>query len=516
MHRAIFDRGDALRRIAGHSGLRFIRSGSGPLDPKVLLGLEDAFGVPVLDGYSVSEAGVVTYNPLPPAVRKPGTVGIPLSSEVTIVDERGNALGPRRVGEIVVRGPLVSDGYWGDSAPNAAAFVDGAFFTGDLGWFDEDGYLTLTGRIDDTINRGGEKIAPAEVEAALAAHPSVREVCVFPVPHPTLGQEVAVAVVPARRGEFDEGEFVAFANRRLAAFKVPRKIVMLDSLPKTATGKIRRSAVANALGRGDAAQLRPDVPDRRARPPTPVEAALAGLWALTLGLDKVGFEDDFFLLGGDSLRATRLLGQVQAVFGTDIPVADVFNRASTVAGMARCIEISRRSPASDEAAVVRGGSASAIPRRDPSVPCPLSYQQQRLWFIDRLQPGNPVYHVSQAISMIGPLDAAALGRAINGVVARHDALRTNFVTLHGEPHQVVAPRLEIPVPVRDIGDLPSEHQTALARRVASTVRLRAGSAASRRDIEARGQRARVASRPASHRHRRLVARHLQPRACGVL
>ncbi|HEX9708063.1 MAG TPA: amino acid adenylation domain-containing protein, partial [Steroidobacteraceae bacterium] len=346
------------------------------------------------------------------------------------------------------------------------SFVDGWFRTGDLGRFDADGYLTITGRIKDLINRGGEKISPVEVDRVLAEHSAVSEVCAFPIPHPTLGQEVAAAIVLKKAERFDEDEIRAFARERLAPFKVPRKIVVLDALPKAANGKVQRAGMADALGLS-APEPEPELCVARApqgRVDSALEIALAGLWAATLGIQKVGADDDFFLLGGDSLRATRLLGQVQDVFGVEIPVAEMFDRTSTVSGMAHRIETLRRLKGNTPERA-RGGGFGAIARRDPAAPCPLSYQQQRLWFIEQLDPGNPVYHLGGAIRMTGPLDVAALGHAINGIVARHEALRTRFVLIDDEPRQVVAPSLEIAMPLRDLSATSDEVRDAEIRRL---------------------------------------------------
>jgi oxalate---CoA ligase len=195
IHHAIFERIGEFRDVARNAKLRFIRSGSRRLDPKVMAGLEDAFGAPMLERYGMSEACTLTSNPFPPGLRKPGTVGKVIFNEVAILDEAGNAVGPGCTGEVVARGPGVFDGYLDNPQATAAAFVNGWFRTGDLGRFDEEGYLTLMGRIKDVINRGGEKIGTLEVEAALLRHPAVAEACVFPIPHPSLGEEVAAAVV---------------------------------------------------------------------------------------------------------------------------------------------------------------------------------------------------------------------------------------------------------------------------------------------------------------------------------
>lgn len=233
------------RRSRQRRTLRFVRSAGAPLSFRLHTRLEASLEVPVLDAYALTEApGQVTCNPLPPGRRKPGTVGLPRGCEVGILTERGVA-GRGELGEIVVRGPHVISGYWrGTGDPGDV--VDGWRRTGDTGFLDEDGYLVLTGRLKETINRGGQKVVPAEVEAVLLAHVAVREAAVFPMPHPTLGEEVAAVVVAD--AAVQPAELRGYLGRSLAAFKVPRRIVVIDRIPRGADGKIRRRSLAVELG----------------------------------------------------------------------------------------------------------------------------------------------------------------------------------------------------------------------------------------------------------------------------
>ncbi|MFZ0678292.1 acyl--CoA ligase [Candidatus Binatus sp.] len=220
---------------APHGGPRFIRSCSAPLAPTILTKLENRFGAPVLEAYGMTEAAhQVASNPTPPLPRKPGTVG--LSDEISIIDENGRHLAANTPGEVVVRGPNVMRGYRSNPEANTAAFVDGWFRTGDIGAIDNDGYLTLTGRIKDLINRGGEKISPAEVEAVLLEHPAVAEAAVFGVPDPKYGEEVSAAVV--LREAATAQELQEYCRTRLADFKVPKLIHLVAAIPKNAMGKV--------------------------------------------------------------------------------------------------------------------------------------------------------------------------------------------------------------------------------------------------------------------------------------
>jgi acyl-CoA synthetase (AMP-forming)/AMP-acid ligase II len=233
-------------RPAGASRLRFIRSSSSALSPETMRLLEERFGAPVLEAYGMTEAShQMASNPLPPGDRRPGTVGRGTGVEIGIMDEEGSLLDGGSAGEVVIRGPSVIDGYADNPEANAAAFTEGWFRTGDQGVLDPDGYLALVGRLKEMINRGGEKIAPREIDEVLLQHPAVGEAVAFGSPHPAWGEEVAAAVV--LKEPVDEKELLAFARERLADYKVPSKLYIVDAIPRTATGKIQRRSVAEVL-----------------------------------------------------------------------------------------------------------------------------------------------------------------------------------------------------------------------------------------------------------------------------
>jgi acyl-CoA synthetase (AMP-forming)/AMP-acid ligase II len=249
MHQVILDR--ARRNAASLQGgrLRFIRSSSASLPPQVMEALEQAFRVPVIESYGMTEAAhQMASNPLPPRPRYAGSVGLAAGPEVGIMGEEGALLPPGTVGEVVIRGPNVTEGYENNPEANAKAFTQGWFHTGDQGTLDESGYLRLTGRLKELINRGGEKISPLEVDTVLMDHPAVQQVVTFAMPHPKLGEEVAAAVVLREGASVGERELREFAAQRLADFKVPRKIVFLAEIPKGATGKLQRIGLAERLG----------------------------------------------------------------------------------------------------------------------------------------------------------------------------------------------------------------------------------------------------------------------------
>ncbi len=233
-------------RPDGAEKLRFIRSSSSALSPETMRQLEAQFGAPVLEAYGMTEAShQMASNPLPPGARKPGTVGKGTGVRIGIMDDSGVLAPPGGRGEVVIQGPGVIDGYANNPTANAESFADGWFKTGDQGFLDEDGYLSLVGRLKEMINRGGEKIAPREIDDVLLQHPSVGEAVAFGTPHPVWGEEVAAAVV--LKEAVTEKELIAFARERLADYKVPRTIHVVERIPRTATGKIQRRSVAAAL-----------------------------------------------------------------------------------------------------------------------------------------------------------------------------------------------------------------------------------------------------------------------------
>jgi acyl-CoA synthetase (AMP-forming)/AMP-acid ligase II/acyl carrier protein len=335
MHQALVER---IRRTGAPSPvgrLRFVRSSSSALPPTVLADLEAMFGCPVVEAYGMTEAAhQMCSNPLPPGIRKVGTVGRAAGPEVAVMGPDHRLCGPDVDGEVVIRGGNVVSGYRDNPEADAAAFVDGWFRTGDQGRLDADGYLTLTGRLKEIINRGGEKVAPREIDESLLEHPGVAQAVAFAVPDARLGEQVAAAVVARPGHEIRERELRVFVAERLAPYKVPRRIVMLDELPKGPTGKVQRIGLAARLGIADLDARLPVAP---ASPTTEVEVLLAGMWADVLGTDVADVHAHFLDLGGDSMQATRLLGRLRAELDLAVSMLDFFD-APTVAEQARLVE----------------------------------------------------------------------------------------------------------------------------------------------------------------------------------
>lgn len=248
MHQAILSRAERNREIIERVKLRFIRSSSASLPGPVMEQIEQVFGCPLVESYGMTEAShQMCSNPLE-GPRKPGKVGRAAGPEVAIMADDGTMLPQGEIGEVVIRGPNVTKGYEANPDANAKAFHQGWFRTGDQGMFDEDGFLLLTGRLKELINRGGEKVSPLEVDGVLSAHPAVAQALTFAIPHAKLGEEVGAAVVLREGAELTERELRDFAAKSLADFKVPRKVVFVPEIPKGATGKLMRIGLAEKLG----------------------------------------------------------------------------------------------------------------------------------------------------------------------------------------------------------------------------------------------------------------------------
>ncbi len=251
MHQTILARASRNEDVIKRVPLKLIRSSSSSLPAPVMGELEAAFNAPVLESYGMTEAShQMTSNPLPPKARRAGCVGIAAGPEVAIMDMAGNLLAAGETGEIVIRGENVTKGYENNPAANASAFTNGWFRTGDQGVMDSEGSLTLTGRLKEIINRGGEKISPREVDDILMTHPAVAQAVAFAVPHDKLGEDVAAAIVLREGASATDREIRNFAAKHLADFKVPRQILILDEIPKGATGKLQRIGLAEKLGLG--------------------------------------------------------------------------------------------------------------------------------------------------------------------------------------------------------------------------------------------------------------------------
>ena len=370
IHRAVLDELGRRGRGAAGGSLRLIRSSSAALAPAVAAELEAAFGVPVIEAYGMTEAThQIASNPLPPGARKPGSVGLPVGTEVAVLDEHGRRLPAGEMGEIVIRGDNV-----------AALDADGWLRTGDLGHRDADGYVFITGRLKELINRGGEKISPREVDEVLAEHPAVAQAAAFGVPHPTLGEDLAAAVVLRSGRSARPEELRQFVAERLAAFKVPGPIHVLDELPAGSTGKVQRRALSEALGVRSAASV-------SMTPRDAVESEVADIWASLFPARSVGVRETFFELGGDSLLAARLFAEIERRSGRRLPLATLFE-APTVEALAEVLRRRGWEPVRSSLVAIQPlGSKRPLYCIHPHGGHVLCYRE----LADALGPDQPVY-----------------------------------------------------------------------------------------------------------------------------
>jgi alpha-ketoglutarate-dependent taurine dioxygenase len=414
--------------------------------------LENVFHVPVIEAYGMTEAAhQICSNPLPPGERKAGSVGVPAGPQVSIMDEDGRLLPSGKVGEVVIRGANVMRGYANDSD---GSFTNGWFRTGDQGYLNDDGYLFITGRLKEIINRGGEKISPREIDDIILEHPSIMEAVTFGISHATLGEDVATVVVLRKQVATTELELQQFVASRLADFKVPRQIIIVDAIPKAATGKVQRVGLAGKLGLVDRHEELATPRTVFDTPRTQTENALTRIWSAVLGLD-VGLEDNFFHLGGNSIHTAQIISRVRESFGVELSFPTFFE-APAVAAMARAIDgLTATKLAETIRTTVRSGhkfeAPSIVPGpRDANLP--LSFAQQRMWFLDQLEPNSAIYNVPSGLRLTGPLDSDVLERSLNEIIRRHEVLRTIFPNVGGQAVQVILPSLVIPLPLVDVSD----------------------------------------------------------------
>jgi acyl-CoA synthetase (AMP-forming)/AMP-acid ligase II/acyl carrier protein len=328
MHQAILGKLETKPNF--QSSLRFMRSSSAALPSQVMIGLEQALKAPVIEAYGMTEAShQMTSNPLPPGKRKPGSVGLPAGPEIAIMDEEGNLLSQGNTGEVVIRGVNVTQGYENNPEANEKAFTKDWFRTGDQGYLDEDGYLFLKGRLKEIINRGGEKISPLEVDTVLMEIPGIAQAVTFAIPHPTLGEDVAAAVVLKNNVELSTIAIREFLLQNLANFKVPSQIAIVAEIPKGATGKIQRIGLAQKLE----TQLQQPV----ILPHNEIEQKIAAIFSEVLGKENISTLDNFFALGGDSLTGTRVIARLNELFELDLVNTLIFHKP-TIAELAPTIQ----------------------------------------------------------------------------------------------------------------------------------------------------------------------------------
>jgi amino acid adenylation domain-containing protein/non-ribosomal peptide synthase protein (TIGR01720 family) len=433
--------------------IREVFVGGDAVSPELLREMQQTFaGARVSVGYGPTEATIMcAHYPVPPdheVVHH--MIGAAMNNvSLRLYDRYGNLVPVGVPGELYIGGAGVSRGYLNRDELTAEKFVtiDGERFyrSGDVGRYLHDGNIIFLGRSDHQVKIRGFRIEPGEIENVLSRHETVRKSVV--VAHDDAsGQKALVAYVMAEDGvETTERELREHLREKLPEHMIPAAFVMLDTLPLTRLGKIDRKALpVPDFGRDSVARS-------YLAPRNEVEAVLAGIWAEVLKTTRVGVEDNFFELGGHSLLATQVISRVRDAFGVETPLRAVFERP-TPALLAVQIEAELR-------AGTGVGSVPLVPsKRDGALP--LSFAQQRLWFLDQLEPNNFIYNMPHVVRLVGPLDVAAMEAAFTEIVRRHEALRTTFVVQNGQPVQVINPPQAFRLPVLDFRRLPEAQREA--------------------------------------------------------
>ncbi|MCA1635271.1 MAG: amino acid adenylation domain-containing protein [Acidobacteria bacterium] len=449
--------------------LKYVLMAGEPLLPSDVKRWADVFGarVRLVNLYGTSETTMAkfAYFVRPEdAARQTIPVGKPIEgAAAVVVDARGRACAPGIIGEIYIRTPYCTLGYYNQPELTSEVFVQNPFSdnprdivhkTGDLGRVLEDGNFEYLGRKDQQVKIRGVRVELGEIENLLRAQPSVRDVAVIDCEGAD-GYNYLCAYLVLEAGAETAALRDALALH-LPDYMIPSAMVTMESLPRTISGKIDRRTLPAPHSASLAAE------GAYVAPRTPTEELVTGVWGEVLGVARVGVEHNFFQLGGHSLRATQVLSRVRSATGVQVPLRAFFE-APTVAGLARHVEAGKSAGA--------GPAAPAITRAPRDGALPLSFAQQRLWFLHRVAPESPFYNIPVAVRLTGALDAAALERAINEIVRRHEALRTTFQTVGRQPAQIVAPRLTLGLPVSDISALGAEeHEARLQALIADEAR----------------------------------------------
>ncbi len=467
----------AVRQLAALDGppappapsLRFVVCG-GEAFPRELAAKLGGWGAPIWNFYGPTEATVWSSAGQVSAVAGEegvGNLGRPLPGyRLAVLDPAGNLVPAGVPGELRVGGAGLARGYAGDPAMTASRFVPDPFGgepgarlyrTGDLVRHQADGGIEFLGRIDHQVKLRGFRIELGEIEAALGSHPGVAEAVVLLGEGPG-GPRLAAYVAAREGGSISAAELRAWVRERVPEYMVPSAFAVLPALPLSPNGKVDRRALAGIEPAAEGAAGRPG----GETPRTAVEEILASIWREVLEIEAVSRRDGFFDLGGHSLLATRLVSRVQAALGVELPLRAVFE-TPVLEDLAAVVELALGAdPAARE----------PIPRREPGAAAPLSFAQQRLWVLHRLEPGSSAYNVPAAVRLTGPLVVPAFAAALGEVVRRHEPLRTRFAEPEGEPVQTIEPFAGFPLPAVDLAGLPAGLRETELRRLAGQETLR--------------------------------------------
>jgi amino acid adenylation domain-containing protein len=430
--------------------LRFLRSVTMPLARETHMRLEAVFQVPILEVYGMTEASSQVCSSRLPSDgvdHRPGTVGPAAGPEVTVLNPTGKHCPAGIAGEVAIRGPSVTRGY--EYSEHSGWVLDGRgerwFLTGDQGYLDDHGHLTITGRFKEMINRGGMKVSPLRVDGALNQHPAVEEALAFAVPHPTLGEDLMAAVVRRAGATADEHVLRDHLIAILPVHEVPSGIIFVKALPRGSTGKLQRIGLADVL----ADQL----PQSITRPQRRLERVVASVFAEVLRLDTVNSDSNFFVLGGDSLSAIGVIHRLETLLGVKMDPTLLFSFPSP----RRLSDQLEQLLSSADATLPKSAEipiAASIPHIGPDGvdTFPASFGQARLWFLQQAEPEQTGYHLLNVWRLRGDLNRGALEQALSLLIERHPTLRTSFHLQKDHLFQIIHPRTDFRLGLTSLGD----------------------------------------------------------------
>lgn len=491
----------ADQRGATFQRIRFLRSSSAPLAPSLHREFLDKFPILLIQAMGSSEAGNIFSNPLPPAQNKIGSTGLPWGFETKIINARGLEVPQGEPGEVLIRGEGLTGSYYKEPEATAAVFDSGGWLhTGDLAYRDADGYFFMVGRSKELIIKGGVNIAPRQIDDVLESHPVVLEAAAVGVPDHHLGEDLVAFVVLRAGLAADERVLLSFCEGRLGHFKTPTRIYFTEDLPKGPSGKVQRlrlldelpklkpaGSAAAANGFAVATSTGQLTQEELPALPSSIEDTILDIWKDLLNLRQVGVDDNFFALGGNSLLAIQCLSRLREKIPVRLTVSEFFEN-STIAELAALItqrldrihggesQSSAEKSTTWEHAQVQQPTvrvtADVIPQRDRGRPYRLSPLQERIWFMQELNPDLAVYNECEAARLHGELNISALERALNAVVTRHDILRTTFQMVDGQPMAVVHENWTLLLKTIELSGLSvTEGETELERLLISEPRV---------------------------------------------
>jgi len=386
-----------------------------------------------------------------PLERATVPVGYPVEgTEILLLGPAPDRTEVYGIGEIAIRSPHVALGYWRTPELTSAAFTEDGdqrtYSAGDLGRLLPDGTIAFMGRRDQQLKIRGYRIEPGEVESALQGHPLIKKAAVIARDNGNGEKQLAAYLVPREPAQVSAEQIRSYLKDKLPAYMVPAQFAMLDSLPLTTTGKIDRQALS---------KIEPEhtgPAESSVAPRTPVEEVMASVWSDILRREKVGIQDNFFELGGHSLLATQVLSRVRDAFNVELPLRTIFENP-TIANLSRAVE---------DARVDQDHRIPLLGKFERNREIPLSYSQQRLWFIEQLEPGNPAYNIHAAVRLMGDLDPDLLKRSLEAVIGRHEILRTTFPAVDDQPVQRIGAPMSLNLPVTNLEDFAADEREAQA------------------------------------------------------